>query len=149
MSEDGWREAARVLLVDPAGRVLLLRGFDPMDPDAGDWWFTPGGGLEDGEAADSAARREVREETGAVLDGLEGPVWERRTEFVFEGERIRQHEVYFVARSAQFEVSPEARTEQEVRSLLEARWWSLDELRATTETVHPEHLADLLRTALS
>ncbi len=42
------RRAARVLLLDGAGRVLLLRGFDPAMPEHR-YWFTVGGGLDDGE----------------------------------------------------------------------------------------------------
>jgi hypothetical protein len=37
-----------VLVIDPAGRVLLLEGFDPAEPDRR-YWFTIGGGLNDGE----------------------------------------------------------------------------------------------------
>lgn len=57
------RQSAKVLLVDPAGRVLLFRGGDPTRPEAGSWWFPPGGGVEPGETLEEAARREVREET--------------------------------------------------------------------------------------
>lgn len=39
------RDVARVVLVDQYGAILLLNGFDPADPSAGEWWFTPGGGL--------------------------------------------------------------------------------------------------------
>jgi 8-oxo-dGTP pyrophosphatase MutT (NUDIX family) len=145
----GLREAARVLLLDRAGRILLLQGLDPDVADSGTWWFTPGGGLEGTETATEAARREVREETGAVLTDLEGPVWERTSEFDFGGTRYHQHEVYFVARVEPFTLASDARTDLEVRALTDARWWSLAELLATSETVYPENLADLLRVALS
>ena len=148
-AEDGVREAARVLLLDPAGRILLLQGLDPDDPHARTWWFTPGGGLEGDESPADAARREVHEETGAALGALEGPVWERTSKFDFGGTHYHQHEVYFVARVEPFALAPGARTALEVRALTDARWWSLEELEATAETVYPENLTDLLRTALS
>ena len=44
------RRSARVLVIDPDGCVLLLRGFDPARPERGDWWFTPGGGVDPGES---------------------------------------------------------------------------------------------------
>ena len=58
------REAARVLLLDGSDRLLLFRGCDPADRDRGQWWFTPGGGLDPGETYEQGARREVLEETG-------------------------------------------------------------------------------------
>ena len=41
-------KAPRVVLVDGTGRVLLFNGHDPRQSD-GSWWFTVGGGCEDGE----------------------------------------------------------------------------------------------------
>src|SRR5882672_9447042 len=78
------RQAARVILIDEAGRVLLFRGGDPHRPDAGTWWFTPGGGLDDGETIEDAAQREVREETGYVVTDLGAVVLERSIEFEVE-----------------------------------------------------------------
>ena len=43
--EGGLRKVARVILLDPQDRILLLHGHEPDDP-SDDWWFTPGGGLE-------------------------------------------------------------------------------------------------------
>lgn len=34
------RKVARVILLDPDDRILLLHGFEPADP-ASTWWFTP------------------------------------------------------------------------------------------------------------
>ena len=51
------RRAGRVLVIDPAGRVLLLQGFDPAVP-AHRFWFTIGGGADPGESLAQAAARE-------------------------------------------------------------------------------------------
>ncbi len=56
------RHAARVVLLDPQARVLLMRYDDP--PPNGTNWSTPGGGLEPGESHHEAALRELAEETG-------------------------------------------------------------------------------------
>jgi 8-oxo-dGTP pyrophosphatase MutT (NUDIX family) len=148
MGTDGMREAARVLLIDADGRILLLEGLDPDDPHPRTWWFTPGGGIEGDETPAQAARREVREEVGAHLHELEGPVWERTSKFDFGGTHYHQHELYFVARIQPFAVSVADRTDLEARALTGLRWWTLAELEATAETVYPENLADLLRAAL-
>lgn len=51
---------ARVMLVKD-GQILLIRHTYL------DGWYLPGGGVKRGETMEDAARREVREETGAVL----------------------------------------------------------------------------------
>jgi len=43
------RFTARVLLLDPNDRILLMNGRLPGDPDAPQVWFTIGGGVEPGE----------------------------------------------------------------------------------------------------
>jgi 8-oxo-dGTP pyrophosphatase MutT (NUDIX family) len=63
------RIGARVLLLDPANRVLLIHALNPADPDH-HWWELPGGGLDHGEDLQAAARREVAEETGITLLAL-------------------------------------------------------------------------------
>lgn len=40
-------------------------------PESGGYWHTIAGGVEPGEACDAAALRELREETGLVVDVLE------------------------------------------------------------------------------
>jgi len=138
------RNAARVLLLDPEGRVLLVEGGDPADLAAGTWWFTPGGGLEDGEDARTAAAREAFEETGHRVAELIGPVARRSSVFPFDGRLIEQREQFFVAHVPVFEPTTGGWTELERRALTGLRWWTLEELRATTVTLYPEHLADLV-----
>jgi 8-oxo-dGTP pyrophosphatase MutT (NUDIX family) len=138
------RIAARVLVLDEDGAVLLLQGRDPARPDRGTWWFTPGGGLDPGETADEGARRELREETGHVAGDL-GPVVYRRTvEFEFENVSYRQHESFFCVRARHFAADSAGWSEVEVRSVLGHRWWTVAELRSTSDAIHPPELADVL-----
>jgi 8-oxo-dGTP pyrophosphatase MutT (NUDIX family) len=143
------RLAARVLLLDPQDRVLLVLGGDPAQPDAGTWWITPGGGVEAGEDARAAALREAFEETGHRVESLAGPVARRSSVFPFDGRLIEQREQYFVARVPAFEPTRTGWTELEQRALHGFRWWTVDELRTTRETVYPERLADLVADALA
>lgn len=145
-SEPTPRRAGRVLVLDPRGRVLLLEGFDPARPDTR-YWFTVGGGLEDGEDTAQAAIRELREETGivAAADQLAGPVWQRSTEFSFDGARYQQHEDYYVLRVGAVPVSMANLDEIERATTTGYRWWSHQELAATGELFHPAELPDLVR----
>ena len=63
--------AAGILFVGPKGRILLAHRTD------GEGWAFPGGGIEDEESAEDAARREAFEETGRKYDGPLTP-WTRR-----------------------------------------------------------------------
>lgn len=142
------RRAARVLLLDDDDRLLLFCGADPHVPDVR-FWFTPGGGVEDGESLTDAARRELGEETGCTDVELGPAVWTRQGDFDFEGERVRQAETYYLARVPAWEVDTTGFTDLEQRAVLWHRWWTLAELQATTEVLYPttlaRHLADLLR----
>ncbi|MGA5470348.1 NUDIX hydrolase [Streptomyces arboris] len=141
------RRVARVVLLDPDDRILLLHGHEPGDP-GNDWWFTPGGGLEGDETHEEAARRELAEETG-ITDIELGPVlWKRICSFPFDGRRWDQDEWYFLARTAQTATDPQGFTELELRSVSGLRWWTSAELLAARETVYPTRLAELLRTLL-
>ncbi|MCX5249250.1 MULTISPECIES: NUDIX hydrolase [unclassified Streptomyces] len=142
----GLRKVARIVLLDPEDRILLLHGHEPGDP-ADDWWFTPGGGLEGDETREEAARRELAEETGITEVELGPVLWRRMCSFPFAGRRWDQDEWYYLARTPDTpEVVPEAMglTELERRSVAGARWWTCQELTRAHETVYPTRLAELL-----
>ena len=138
------RLAARVLVIDPDGCVLLFRGFDPGRPEDGTWWLTPGGGVDDGETLEAAARRELFEETGLAVDDVGTRRFERRIEFEFEGRHFDQTEHYFCVRADRFAITKADWTDLELRSMLEHRWWSRGEIAATGERVYPEGLVEQL-----
>ncbi len=146
-----YRRAARVLILDEADRLLLIRGHDVDQPERS-WWFTVGGGIDDGESDLAAAVREVREETGMVLDPahLQGPVLTRSAIFEFVGPRCHQDEVFFLARwSGDNDFSRAGWTDIEHSVLDELRWWPLAELREVTIEVFPADLADVVEPLLA
>lgn len=139
------REAARVLLLDAADRVLLVRGSDPGRPGSR-YWYTLGGGLDPGESVVGAAVRELYEETGLQADpaDLGEPLWYDVTDFPYDGRWYRQRQAFFVVRVPAWEV-PDTIAPDEEHYIHEHRWWSLDEIVASQESIYPLDLADTLR----
>jgi 8-oxo-dGTP pyrophosphatase MutT (NUDIX family) len=140
------RRAARVLLVDAAGRALLLHGGDPARPGQR-WWFTPGGGLLDGETPAQGAARELAEETGLRVDPAElgEPIWHEVTEFSYDHRNYRQDQDFYLLRVAEWQVDTAGMDADEQETITEHRWWSAAELDATDELIFPDDLAALLR----
>ncbi|MGW0503701.1 NUDIX hydrolase [Micromonospora sp. NPDC003241] len=145
------RRAARVLLVDAVGRLLLFRGVDPARPEHGRWWFTAGGGLDPGETYAEGAARELAEETGLRLSVAEigEPVHADLIEFPFDGVWYRQEQQFFLVRVAAHEVDTAGFNEIERGSVDGHRWWSAAELAGTDERYYPQDLPQLLARVLA
>jgi len=141
------RRAGRVVLLDPDGRVLLMRYDDPLPN--GPHWSTPGGGLEENEDYPAGARRELAEETGWTDIELLGEVFEQTRELTFGGRPIRQHERFYLARTDQ--PAREIRGVDAMHAsdgIAAWRWWTLAEVETTDAVILPPGLAGLTRDAL-
>jgi ADP-ribose pyrophosphatase YjhB (NUDIX family) len=141
------RLAARVILLDPGDRVLLMR-YDDAPPNRCHW-ATPGGGLNEAEDYPAAALRELAEETGWSDIALLGEVRRRTLIMEYTGRLVRQRERLYLARTDQ--ACREIRGVEAMHAadgIAAWRWWTLAELDATAEAVWPAGLADLIRNAL-
>jgi len=142
------RHAGRVIVLDPANRVLLLR-YDDGLPN-GRHWTTPGGGLNRGEDYAAAAARELAEETGWTDVALLREVHQRSLTMEYGGRLVHQHERHYLARTDQpGRLLGDVAQMHAADGIAAWRWWSLAELDSTSEVIWPAELASLIRAALA
>ncbi len=85
------------MVLDPAGRMLLIRCVAMRTDGEFRFWLTPGGEIEAGETPLQAARRELREELGLMVE-VAGPVYTEATQFEHQGEMRDNMDFVFTAR---------------------------------------------------
>lgn len=136
------RRAARVVLFEPGGRLLLLQGSDPAARHQGHWWEIPGGGLDPGERSEDAARRELREEAGITEVEIGPCVFTQHARFTFAGMRFDQFEEIHVAwcHAATERWEPHGLESLEALAFSGQRWWPLDDVVTTDERLLPPGL---------
>ena len=143
------RPTVRVLLFDRDGRILLMKGRLPSGPNAPGVWFTLGGGIEPGESVEAAATREIREETGFADFEIGDVAWCDEVTLPDRKQRpILFQNTFLVARCEGGEASREGWQALEREFVDDIRWWALDELEKTAESVWPPDLAARARSAL-
>ncbi len=144
------RPSSRLLILNAEDRLLLFRFVFKEGALAGqDYWATPGGALDAGETFETAAIRELREETGIRVENLGCHIAER--EFVMQmpdGENVIAEERLFLLRVDAPDLSRDGWTLHEIAVMAEHRWWSMEELEQTRDTVWPDNLPTILRPVL-
>lgn len=140
------RASSRVILISDAGRVLLFEGASAQMGESRPTWWLPGGGAEPGEDARTTAARELHEETGLQIEpaALIGPVAVSSGPWRFLERRYWSVDSFFMLHVPSWEVSRAGWSASEHEIMNEYRWWSADELRATSDIFFPLDLPSLL-----
>lgn len=137
------RRTARVMVLDSAGRVLLIRCVAMRRDGEFRFWLTPGGEIEAGETPIEAARRELREELELTVEVV-GPVYTEATQFEHKGEMRDNVDFVFVARCGEEAPALQGVTADEIELMKEIRWWTAEEIEAALvggERIFPVDLA--------
>ena len=139
------RPAARLLVLDRENRVLLFHFVFDDGALAGDrYWATPGGALEQGESFQNAAERELLEETG-ISAPIGAQVLQRTVIFpTTTGERVEADERYFLVHVNDNCIDESGQGVSENKYMKTFRWWTLEELRTTSDKVFPDGLVEVI-----
>jgi 8-oxo-dGTP diphosphatase len=146
MAEIVRRPAARVVCFDPTERILVMRWRDPVSGRS--ILEPPGGGIEPGERAIDAARRELLEETGRRFDLSEHWAVDCERDFEWAGRRVVATERFYGALTDDaFDPDPSAFTASEASTFLGADWLPADNLASPADLageLEPPNLAAIV-----
>lgn len=131
MSSLRLRHSARAIVLDEDDRILLCR-FTPPQPAGTVVWAAPGGGVEHGESALAALRRELLEEVGLAIDADPPHAWRQR---VVAADHAPGYDGvvndYFVVRTQRFRPRGTlSDAELADENISRFRWWSPQEIAA-------------------
>lgn len=138
------RRTVRVVLLDPNGRVLLMKGGVRFSARPAPTWFPIGGGIEPGESLAEAALREVTEETGLISVDLGPTIWFGQAVFQMRTGPVLFRETFILATTKDTRLSREGWDESERGSVVDMRWWTADEMRSTADAFYPSILPSRL-----
>ncbi len=132
-----WTGGVRVVILDEHRRILMVK----QHHEGKDIWMVPGGGIEDGENAEQAAVREVKEETGLDVEVVK-LLWHVEEVSETRGQRFVN---FFLANKIGGELllgaDPEFDTEHQV--LRDVQFLTQKEV-LSLEHVYPDYLRDEL-----
>lgn len=147
------RPSARLILLDPQDRLFLFNVhdpavFDPTQPHFDPFWVMIGGMVDPGEDFAEAAVREAGEETKLPVTSSPHWVWTRERRMSWRGKDVMHKERFFLARTDRTDVDTSGLDERERSWTRGHRWWTADEILASTERFEPLDLGVRLHALL-
>lgn len=120
-----------VLIYNQNKEVLLIQ--NPKWKD-GTYWMAPGGGIEDGETEEDAARREVQEELGINITNLVKLGEQKK----HAGEDFSDSNLAFQFYDWAAEIVPNESITPDPREVKTYAWYTIDEAKTlpTTDSMH-------------
>jgi 8-oxo-dGTP pyrophosphatase MutT (NUDIX family) len=147
------RPSARLILLDPQDRLFLFKVhdpavFDPADPFHDPFWVMIGGMVDPGEDFAQAAVREAGEETKLPVVDTPRWVWTRERRMSWRSRDVLHKERFFLAHTDRTGADTSGLDERERSWTRGYRWWTADEIAASTERFEPNDLGVRLKTLL-
>ncbi len=131
-------------MLTPEGRMLLFQAQESSRSFT--LWFAPGGGIKADESPAECLCREIKEETGAVLEYIGPLIWRRRHTFEWNGHKYTQDEIYYFVPIEEF--APEFQSnpsETELMAFRQFGWWTPEEISVSEDVFAPRLLAKHLQ----
>ena len=145
------RNTVRIVLLNDNHELLLMHIDDPRTRSIGkkyngSFWVTVGGQIEHNETVQTAALRELFEETGIKSAEVTfGPViWLRELDLVLYGKPVHIKEQYIFAKTNKQIISPTHLTTDEVDIIKKVQWFSYKDIVSCKDTIYPAMLSKLI-----
>lgn len=149
------RNSIKIVLLNHMNQLLLI-GIDDKNITEvsgkynGRFWQLIGGKIEANETVEQAMKRELFEETSLTSDQVTfGPIiWYGALDLIMHGRPTHIIQRFVLAKTTSLAVNLAHLTTEEQSVVKELRWFGIDELENSQETIYPTLLPKYLRPIL-